>query len=244
MNRNIPVTIATAILFLLEGVACLVRAQDRVETYPAMAPVDRYLMANRDIEIALARSAAPAAISRDAEVLVLGKDGYRTAIEGKNGFTCLVERSWMSPVDNPEFWNPKMRGPVCYNPQASRTILTYTIQRTRFVLRGQTKTQMADSMKAALDSNQLPMPEPGAMSYMMSKDGYLGDSVGHWHPHLMFHIANASRASWGANLPDSPVLLNDDFPQGPEPETIFLVPVDHWSDGTSVTRDLSETHQH
>ena len=244
MNRNIPVTIATAILFLLEGVACLVRAQDRVETYPAMAPVDRYLMANRDIEIALARSAAPAAISRDAEVLVLEKDGYRTAIEGKNGFTCLVERSWMSPVGSPEFWNPKMRGPVCYNPQASRTILTYTIQRTRLVLKGQTKTQMADSMKAALDSNQLPMPEPGAMSYMMSKDGYLGDSVGHWHPHLMFHIANERGASWGANLPDSPVLLNDDFPQGPEPETIFLVPVGHWSDGTSVTRDPSETHQH
>jgi hypothetical protein len=198
-------------------------------------------MADRDAEIALARSAAPAAISRDAEVLVLGKDGYQTASEGKNGFTCLVERSWMSPVGSDEFWNPKVRGPVCYNPQASRSILPYTILRTKLALKGLTKTQIADSMKAALDSNQIPLPEAGAMSYMLSKDGYLGSSVGHWRPHLMFHIANASAASWGANLPDSPVLL---IPPGPEPERIFLVPIDHWSDGTAVVADGSATHQH
>ncbi len=239
MNRNIPVTVAIAFLFLIHGAGCFVLAQDAAQTYAAMAPIDRYLMADRDAEIALARSAAPASISRDAEVLVLGKDGYRTASEGKNGFTCLVERSWMSPVGSQEFWNPKVRGPVCYNPQASRSILPYTIQRTGLALKGLTKTQIADSMKAALDSNQIPLPEAGAMSYMMSKDGYLGDSIGHWHPHLMFHIANASGASWGANLPDSPVLL---IPPGPEPESIFLVPLDHWSDGTAAQG--SETHGH
>jgi hypothetical protein len=239
MNRNIRVALATAVLFLLLGAACLVRAHDAAQTDSAMAPVDKYLMADRGAEIALARSAAPAAISQGAEVLVLEKDGYHTAIEGKNGFTCLVERSWMSPIDSQEFWNPKVRGPVCYNPQASRSILPYTIQRTKLALKGLTKTQIADSMKTALDTNQIPLPEAGAMSYMLSKDGYLGDSIGHWHPHLMFHIANASGASWGANLPDSPVLL---IPPGPEPESIFLVPVDHWSDGTAVV--ASETHPH
>ncbi len=71
--------------------------------YPAMAPLDQYLMADRDAEIALAKSAAPPALSSDANVLVLEKDGYHTAIEGKNGFTCLVERSWMSPIDSTEF---------------------------------------------------------------------------------------------------------------------------------------------
>jgi hypothetical protein len=239
MNRNIQVTLAAVVLFLLHGAGCFVLAQDAAQTIPAMAPIDSYLMADRDAEIALARSAAPAVISRDAEVLVLGKDGYQTASEGKNGFTCLVERSWMSPIGSDEFWNPKVRGPVCYNPQASRSILPYTIQRTRLALKGLTKTQIADSMKAALDSNQIPLPEAGAMSYMLSKDGYLGSSVGHWHPHLMFHIANASGASWGANLPGSPVLL---IPPGPEPESIFLVPIDHWSDGTAF--EASETHRH
>jgi hypothetical protein len=241
MNRNIRVTLATAILFLLQGAACLVRAQDAAQTYPVMAPIDKYLMADRNAEIALARSAAPAAISHDAEVLVLEKDGYQVAGEGKNGFTCVVERAWMSPLDSAEFWSFKMRGPVCYNPQASRSILPYTILRTKLALKGLTKEQIGESMKAALDSNQIPLPEAGAMSYMLSKDGYLGDSVGHWHPHLMFHIPNASGASWGANLPDSPVLL---IPPGPEPESIFLVPVGHWSDGTPFTADGSDSHQH
>jgi hypothetical protein len=50
-------------------------------------------MADRNAEIALARSAAPDAISRDAEVLVLGRNGYQTAVTGKNGFVCVVERS-------------------------------------------------------------------------------------------------------------------------------------------------------
>jgi len=241
MNRKLlkMATTATALLFLMDCATCRVRAQNAVQTYPAMAPIDSYLMADRDAEIALARSAAPAAISQEAEVLVLEKDGYHTAIEGKNGFTCIVERSWMNPVGSDEFWNPKVRGPICYNPQASRSILPYTIQRTRLALKGLTKTQIGDSMKAALESNLIPLPEPGAMSYMLAKGGYLGDSVGHWHPHLMFHIANASAASWGANLPDSPVLL---IPPGPEPESIFLVPVGNWSDGTPA--EASETHRH
>jgi hypothetical protein len=70
------------------------------------------------------------------------------------------------------------------------------------------------------------------MSFMMSKDGYLGDSQGHWHSHLMFHVPKAAAATWGANLQGSPVVL-DDRPT-PEPQTIFLVPVGHWSDGTEA----------
>jgi hypothetical protein len=57
-----------------------------------MAPLDQYLMVDRDAEIAMARSAAPEAISRDAYVLVLGRHGYETAVKGKNGFVCVVER--------------------------------------------------------------------------------------------------------------------------------------------------------
>jgi len=40
---------------------------------------------------------------------------------------------------------------------------------------------MAEAITAALDKKELPLPEPGAMSYMMSKQGYLSDSGGHWH---------------------------------------------------------------
>ena len=214
------------------------QAQDAKTPYPAMAPIDQYLVTDRSAEISLARSAAPEAISRDATVLVLGKHGYETAIDGKNGFTCLVERSWMSPFDSPDFWNPKLRGPICYNPPAVRSILPYTINRTKLVLAGLSRAQMKESIKGAVAKRELPMPEPGAMSYMMAKDGYLGDSVGHWHPHLMFHVPKTDGASWGANLPGSPVLLNDEFLDVPEPETIFLVPVGRWSDGTAAHKEM------
>jgi hypothetical protein len=81
-------------------------AQDVTTPYPSMAPVEQYLM-DRNQEIALARSAAPEAISRDATVLVLGRHGYETAVEGKNGWVCWVGRGWGSIFDWPEFWNPK-----------------------------------------------------------------------------------------------------------------------------------------
>lgn len=220
------------------GVAWQVVAEDAKTPYPSMAPLNQYLMADRNAEIALAQSAAPEVISSDATVLVFGKQGYETASAGKNGFTCLVERSWMSPLDSPEFWNPKLRGPICYNPPAVRSVLPYTIHRTKLVLAGQSKAQMKESIKAALARKGLPMPEPGAMSYMMSKDGYLGDSVAHWHPHLMFHIPKTDGVSWGANVPGSPVLLNDAFRDVPEPETIFMVLVGRWSDGTTAPKEM------
>jgi hypothetical protein len=220
------------------------QAQEAKGPYPAMAALDQYLIADRDAEIALAKSAAPAALSNDANVLVLARDGYHTAIEGKNGFTCLVERGWMSPLDSTDFWNPKLRGPICYNPQAVRSILPYTILRTRLILSGLTKEQMVEKIQTYLAGSQLPMPEPGAMSYMMSKSQYLGDDGGHWHPHLMFHLPRMGAASWGANLDGSPVVMDTDHHEGPEPETIFMVPVGHWSDGTPATHDDSATHQH
>jgi hypothetical protein len=197
-----------------------------------MAPVGQYLMADRGAEISLARRAAPEEISRGATILVLGRNGYETAFEGTNGFVCVVERSWMSPFDSPEFWNPKMRGPICYNPAAVRSILPYTLNRTKLVLAGLSKQQMEDSIRSGVAKGDLPAPEPGAMSYMMAKDGYLGDSVGHWYPHLMFHVPKTDKANWGANAVCSPVVQNDEFHDVPEPETIFMVPVGQWSDGT------------
>jgi hypothetical protein len=236
MSRN-GFAAAASLIFLLisvSGVSRQMWAQDAKTQYLSMAPLDQYLMADRNAEIALARSAAPTSISGDATVLVLDKSGYQTAVEGKNGFTCLVERAWMSPLDSPEFWNPKMRGPICYNPAAVRTILPYTTNRTKLALSGLPKAQIRESITAALAKNELPMPEAGAMSYMLSKEGNLGDSVGHWCPHLMFHAPKTDGASWGADLAGSPVLFNNEYRDVPEPETIFMVRVSKWSDGTAA----------
>jgi hypothetical protein len=206
------------------------QAQDAKSPYPSMAPLDQYLMPDRNAEIALARTAAPKSISADASVVVLTGHGYEPGAKGTNGFVCIVERAWMSPFQHPEFWNPKNRSPICYNPAAARSILPYTFKRTELVLAGLSKPQMLDRIKAAVASKELPTPEPGAMSYMLSKEQYLSDAVGHWYPHLMFHIPKTDGESWGANLDGSPVLL--DTREVPEPQTIFFVPVGMWSDGS------------
>jgi hypothetical protein len=220
----------TFALFVLLGVAWLAQAQDAKTPYPSMAPLEQYLIADQNAEIALARSAAPESISHDAEVLVLGRHGYETAVKGKNGFVCIVERSWTAPIDDPNFWNPKLRGPLCLNPPAARSYLPLTIKKTELVLAGQSKDQMVDGMKAAFDKKELPTLEPGAMCYMLSRQGYLSDRDGHWHPHLMFFVPQTDAVTWGADLPGSPILASDD-PQ--DRLTVFLVPVAKWSDGTA-----------
>ena len=152
MGQKIVATIALGTFALVIGLGELRQApaQEAKEPYPSMAPLEQYLM-DRDAEIALARSAAPEAISRDADVLVLGRHGYETAAKGKNGFVCLVDRNWMGQFEvegADTFWNPKGRGPVCLNPPAARSILPISIKRTEMVLAGQSKAQIFEGMKA------------------------------------------------------------------------------------------------
>jgi hypothetical protein len=205
-------------------------AQDAKTPYPNMAPLEQYLMADRNAEIALARTAAPDSISADATVVVLTKKGYETAVQGKNGFTCIVERAWTSGIEDAGFWNPKQRAPICFNAPAARTFLPRVYKRTELVLAGSTKAQMFEAIKAAVEKKELPAIENGAMCYMLSKQGYLNDSVGHWHPHLMFFYSDNDPKAWGADLPGSPIISANDLQ---EHVTTFMVPVRKWSDGTA-----------
>lgn len=229
---------ALAIICVVVGLKLTLTSRNRNEyhstAYPSMASIEKYLMPDRNAEIALARSAAPEAISSDAKILVLGWRGYETADEGKNGFVCMVERSWMLPFNSAEFWNPKVRAPLCFNPAAAQSILPLTINRTEMVLAGLSKAQMIDSIKAGFHNKELAAPKPGAMCYMMSRAGYLNDALGHHVPHLMFYFPLTDKSSWGADLRDSPVTLNPQFQDGPEPITEFVIPVGKWSDGTAA----------
>jgi hypothetical protein len=233
MNRKVTKRMLLALVVML-GACWQAHAQDAKAHYASMGLLDQYLMTDRNAEIALARSAAPDAISRDAKIMVLGRHGYETVVEGKSGFVCIVERSWMSPSDHPEFWNPKLRGPLCFNPAAARSILPLSIKRTELVLAGLSKAQIMDNLKVALDRKELPPPEPGAMSYMMSKHAYLTDDDGHNMSHLMIYAPLTEGATWGADLPGSPVMFGGQFQGAPEPVTVFLIPVPNWSDGTAT----------
>jgi len=215
----------------LPGATRMVPAQAASAPYPTAAPFTQYLIPEKASEIELARSAAPASISGGAEVLVLAQDGYMTAAKGGNGFVCIVERAWAKSTDDPEFWNPKVRAPLCLNAPAAKTYLPIVLMKTKLVLAAKSKMEIAQSLKSAMDSKELPTLEPNAMCYMMSKQQYLSDDDVHWHPHMMWYVPDDSVKSWGANLPGVPVIA------GSVPEdrmTVFMVKVDHWSDGTPV----------
>lgn len=227
---------ATIFAAMLLGIPLRAHAQSAAAPYSKMAPLEQYLMPDRSAEIAMARSAAPPSISGDAEVMVLTSHGYETAAKGTNGFLCLVERSWMSPFDFPQFWNPKMRGPICFNPAAVRSIVPMTFKRTELVLAGQSKDQLLASMKV-FAAKELPPLAPGAMCFMMSPQGYLNDQAGHWVPHLMFYIPLTDPKSWGADLPGSPVMFNGQFEGSGAPITELMIPVLAWSDGSPAPGD-------
>jgi len=204
-----------------------------------MAPLEQYLM-DSDAEITLARSAAPEAISRDASVMVMSGHGYQIAVQGKNGWTCIVDRGWGGMFDNPDFWNPKIRAAGCLNPSATRSVLPYDVKRTELVLKGLSKPEIIAATQTAIAKKELPLLEPGAMCYMMSKMDYLFDQGDHTMSHVMFYTADDGTA-WGANLANSPImgvsywsLSPDSYPQLRNFPRIFvsLIAADKWSDGT------------
>lgn len=225
----VVISLIFALTLVFAGVSL---AQDNKTPYPTMAPLDQYLM-DRDAEIALARSAAPESISNDAKILVLGRHGYETAVEGKNDFVCLVGRMWAATKEDPEFWNPKGRAPVCLNAPAARSYLPVFLKRTELALAGRSKAEIEDAVSAAIEKKELPTIEPNAMSYMLSKQGYINDSVhGPWRPHLMLFLPEIDPKAWGANLQGAPVSGEEDTV---DHLTMFYIPVSKWSDGTSAS---------
>ena len=199
-------------------------AQAASSPYPNMAPIAQYRM-DRDAEIALARTAAPASISRDAEILVLGEKNFEVAVKGTNGYVCAVGRAFAGPLSNPEFWSPKNRSPICFNAPAARSLLPYAMKQTAMALAGASKSQIVDAIKAAVAKKELGAPEAGSMAYMMSKDAYLTDRGGHNLAHLMFELPRDTFSR------DDPAYF---VSWDPAPVIEFNVPVGQWSDGSPV----------
>jgi hypothetical protein len=191
-----------------------------------------YLMPSEQQEIALARSAAPPAISMHATVMVLTARGYVTKVKGSNGFVCVVTRSWDSAgkPNQPNFWDPRISVPKCYNPAAARTLLTENLlMKTRWVVAGASQAEIVTRVKAAWAAGKIEEDPAGAMSYMMSKRSWgVGGSPGAWRPHLMFYFPVGKVPDLGANLGGVPVVSGAE-----DDHTVtvnVLVPI--WSDGS------------
>ena len=240
MTRRTWTMASGCVALLAVAGAAPTRAQNVTPVYPRMAAVDRYLM-DREAEMALARSGAPAAISRDATVLVLGRHGYETGAQGSNGFTCMVERGWVGMLDWPERWNPKIRGADCLNPPATRSVLPLAEIRTEMVLAGRPMPEIVAALKTALANGAVPALESGAMGYMMAKGSYLTDQGGHNMPHVMLFVPLAEARAWAAGTAGSPVGSapywfseegNSSGHEGLPPIRVLTIGVGKWSDGT------------
>jgi len=228
MPKKINLLLACAALAFLPWTQSQSLAKPGQTPEPAMAPLSQFMMPEKQ-EAAIARSAAPKSVSDNAQVMVLGPHGYTTVANGSNGFLCIVERSWARPTNDPGYWDPKMSGPVSYNAAAAKTFVPLDLMKTKLVLEGKSKAEIAKTIASALDKNELPALGPDAMCYMLSKQQYFDDKQKNWHPHSMFFAQGDAAKAWGANLPGSPILAAYD-PQ--TRVTIFMVWSDHWSDGT------------
>ena len=190
-----------------------------------------FLIADRDAEIRLARTAAPPFISDSATVLVLGRTGYVQAARGRNGFTCVVIRSLGGSLALPWLWDPRISAPHCFNPPAVRTVMPVLLKQTEWLLSGESAREVAAHIERSYTKREFSTPAAGSMAYMLSPEQYLTDSGSHWLPHLMFFYDKKQTAAlWGARASDSPVI---DGSAG-DPRAPFLtlfIPMREWSNG-------------
>jgi hypothetical protein len=217
-------TISPTILLL--AVAATPALPQEVRT--AMGPIADYLL-DESYEIALAMSAAPDHIARDATVLVFRRDGYHQVRDGTNGFTCLVERSWSSPMGpHRDFYNPRLRAPICYNAEASRTVMGDYLRRTELALAGKKWDEIQQVIRDDIATGRLQAPRELAMSYMLSAGQLLGTRTGRYKPHVMFYVPYTTAEHLGSNpgTTDYPVM----FEHEGGPFAALIVPVAEWNE--------------
>ncbi len=144
----------------------------------------------REREIVLARTAAPAAVSRDATVMVLTGRGFEVAVKGTSGVTCVVNRS-----------HPQSLEPHCFDAEGSASVLPMELRRTELLRDGKSNEEIDREIAAGLLSGKYRLPRRPAMSYMMSSEQVLydddGRKVGKWEPHLMIYYPNLTSADLG-----------------------------------------------
>lgn len=185
---------------------------------------DEYLE-NPAVEVALARSAAPSRVSQQASVMVLGRGGYRVVDRGTNGFVCLVQRSWNFPP-NPQSWNPRVRTPVCHNPEGASSVLQIYLRKTELVMNGASIEAAQAAVDAEVEAGRLRYPKSWAMSYMMSSGTVLYEGFPRMS-HLMVYTPYASNAEWGGNriFGDAPFVLREKTQSA-----VAIVPMPNWVD--------------
>lgn len=222
--RNILASLALlALLFVPAASAQTLKSQ--AHKYP---PIEDYLMPQAS-EIALAKSAAPANISDSASLKVLTTSGFKVVHEGNNGFVCVVMRGFSAPTYTPAqfrdlVYDSSVRAPICFNPQAVKEVLPYYELRTKLAMQGKDPDEIAEGVRAAYTSGELPKRNGVSFAYMWSADQNLASGIGHWHPHVMVFAPHYDNSMVGGNAFGAPLpQLTDD---AGTPFSVVVIPVD------------------
>ena len=220
---------AVSLVLLLVGASAAAQSPPPLKIekkYPSMSE----FMMPREAEIALARSAGPENLSSNATIKILTAKGFQTAIEGNNGFACMVLRGWGAPTYNPEqfrdfIYVADLRAPICFDAVSARTMMPYYELRHRLGLEGKTVDEIAKGIEAAYARGELPKVEP-SIGYMLSRDMYLGPHLGHGfvYPHIMLFLPYYTNAMLGGNERRSGLpFLSDD---SGTPFSVTVIPID------------------
>ncbi|HEU4557983.1 MAG TPA: hypothetical protein VFS20_09045 [Longimicrobium sp.] len=183
-------TIVTcAILFTAP--AALAQSPARDPRLPVILPEER--------QMALARSAGPAHVAEGAALYVLRPGGYVRVRGSSNGHSCLVEHD-----------HPESIAPVCYDAEATRSILPGVLRIAELRETGLSYTEAKERVDELYRTGRLPAPRRAAMSYMLSRDQVLfasptGERVGAWRPHVMIFSPFATADQVGAKEGIDPV---------------------------------------
>ena len=149
-----------------------------------------YLELGEAEEIALARSGGPETVSAEATIWVARDGKYVIAHEGSSGNHCWVGRTY-----------PESLEPVCYDVEASQTILRIEMREFELRTAGKSPEEVNRAIAEAIGSGELRVPARAAMSYMMSSGQVLfsreGRAAGNWKPHLMIYLPYITHADIG-----------------------------------------------
>ena len=215
--------LALALIALLVSVA----AAAQTPKYPALS---EYMMP-QEAEIALARSAAPDHVSARATVRILTPAGFKVAVEGDNGFVCLVLRGWGAPTYKPVQFRDfvyiaDLRAPICFDSVSARTMMPYYELRHKLGMEGKGPDEIARGIEAAYAKGELPRIENASIAYMFSADMYLGPHLGHGfiYPHIMLFLPYYDNAMLGGNERRSGLPFLSDDPG--TPFAVTVIPVD------------------
>ncbi len=144
-------------------------------------------------ETAIALSAAPDYLRKEATVLALVHDGYKTTQTGSNPFTCIVNRD-----------HPRVLKPTCFDKEGSETVIPKIIYTGKRLLKGDSMSDINRDIDRLFEEEVFQSQRRPGVAYMLSRYNRpfnpRNGKLGFFPPHVMFHAPNLSNEDIGHDM--------------------------------------------